>query len=471
MRWTAVVALALAAASANAPEGPTTPPATTTAPATPTTTPPPLLSLDGGPSDAGSPDAGPPAPPPEPPGLTPARLADIQAALQAARIDAWLLTDFRGMDPIAPRVLRLDKEPGSRRWFCLIPARGQPQKLVHAIEPDALDGVPGPTALYGAWRARDRELGRILRGARTVAMQYSARAELPMASRVDAGTVELVRSLGVEIASSAGLVAQLESVLTPDELASQARASERVAAALEATAQEAARRVRAGAPASERELQEYALARFAQDGLTTDGGRAIVAADAHSAVPHYAPEATGSALVGKGSVLLLDFAARMAGSPRAIYADLTRVYFLGERTPDEVGRIAQIVFRARDAALQLLRFRAEWSKAVGGAEVDGAARKVIAEAGFAERFLHRTGHSLGVRAHGDGVNNDDFETRDARPHLANTCFSVEPGIYLTGRFGVRSEIDVCLVKDATGKLAVDVRGGEPQKSVPALLAP
>ena len=410
-----------------------------------------------------------------PKGLSPVRLAQIQAALQAAKLDGWLLFDFRGSDPIAYRLLGLDAPHGqtSRRWYCYLPARGVPQKLAHAIEPRALDGVPGQLATYTSWRLRDRELGRILRGQKRVVMNYSPRNELPTVARVDAGTLELVRSLGPEVVTSADLVAALESTLSPDELASQAHAADLLSGDLEAVAQEAVRRIRAGNPATERELREFALARWAQEGLT--GGEPGVQVDAHSADPHYSagsagPDGSagsdGSAVAGRNSVLLLDFAARVGEGPHSIYGDLTRVYFLGDRVPDEVARVAAPVFQARDAAIALLRDRLAVGRPVTGAEVDAAAREVIVKAGFGEKFLHRTGHNLGVRMHGDGVNNDDFETHDGRRHLANTCFSIEPGVYLPGRFGVRSEVDVCLLEG--GK--VEVRGGALQAVVPALLA-
>ncbi len=423
------------------------------------------------PPAAPPPAASPPAAPAFVPGLSAERLAAIQAALQAARIDAWLLTDFRHSDPIALHVLGLDG-PGdhisTRRWFCLIPARGQVQKLVSAVEPTSLDAVPGASAVYPSWRVRDRELGRMLRGLAKVALDYSPRSELPMISRVDAGTVELLRAMGPELVSSSELIAQLESTLDAAQLAGQARAADLLTAEMDATAQEAARRLRIGSPASERELQDFLLARQAAVGLTSEG-RAIVAVDAHSALPHYSPPETGSALAGKNSVLLIDAVAKLPNDPRAIPADLTRVYFLGERVPDEVARVAAVVFKARDAAVELLRFRAEWSKPVTGAEVDHAARKVVTDAGQGERFLHRTGHSIGVHGHGEGVNNDDLETHDTRRHLPDTCFSVEPGVYVANRFGIRSEINVCLIRAAHGKLQVDVRGGPLQASVPALL--
>jgi Xaa-Pro aminopeptidase len=396
-------------------------------------------------------------------GLTAEQLARIQAALQQQKLDGWLFYDFRGSDLIAYRVLGLDPYGiRTRRWYCYLPARGQPQKLVHAIEPHALDGVPGATAMYSSWRVRDRELGRILRAARRVAMQYSPRNEIPTVARVDAGSVELVRAMGPEIVSSAELVAQLGSVLTAEELASQAVAAELVAQAQEATAQEAAGRVRAGNAASERELRDFAVLRMGELGLVEAGG--IVAVDAHAADPH---SQANDGVAGKNSLLLLDFTGRMNSGPHAIQADLTRVYFLGERVPDEIQRVAAVVFQARDAAVELLRQRWPASRPVTGAEVDHAARDVIERAGFGDRILHRTGHSIDVHVHGDGVNNDDFETRDTRRHLANTCFSVEPGIYLPNRFGIRSEIDVCLLDG--GK--VEVRGLEPQRAVPALLAP
>ena len=413
----------------------------------------------------------PPPPPPPPPGLSAARLAEIQAALQAAKVDAWLLTDFRRTDPIALRVLGLEgsEQIATRRWFYLLPARGQPQKLLHAIEPTLLDLTPGASSFYSSWRTRDRELGRLLRGLQKVAMDWSPRNDIPTASRVDSGTVELIRSMGPEIVSSAELIAQLESTLSPEAMAGQARAAQLLAADLDAAAAEAARRLTAGNPMSERELMDHVVQRLAAEGLTAPGG-GIVSVDAHTAMPHYSPAREGSSVAGQNSVLLLDFSARLANDPRAIWADLTRVYFLGERTPDEVSRIAAVVFKARDAALELLRDRVQFGKAVTGAEVDNAARKVVEAAGYGERFLHRTGHSIDTHGHGDGVNNDDFETHDTRRHLPNTCFSVEPGIYVTGRFGIRSEIDVCLVKDAAGKLQVDVRGGPLQTAVPALLA-
>ena len=398
------------------------------------------------------------------PGLIPERMARIQRALQREKVDGWLFADFRRSDEIAYRVLGLDPAGArSRRWYCLVPAQGQPRKLLHAIEPRALDGVPGTSATYTSWRTRDRELGALLRGVRRVAMDYSPRNEIPTVARVDGGTLELVRSMGPEIVSSADLVAELESTLNPDELASQARAAELISADLEAVAQEAARRVREDRPATERELQEFARMRWAQEGFDPDGWPAV-AVDAHTADPHYSPPLEGGAVAGRNSLLLLDFSARLA--PEGIYGDLTRVYFLGASVPEEIQRIAGYVFQARDAAVQLVRLRAELGKLPTGAEVDSAARAVIAKAGYGDRFLHRTGHSIDHHGHGDGVNNDDFETRDNRRHLPDTCFSIEPGIYLPGRFGIRSEINVCLPGGA-----VELRGGPGQSSVPALLAP
>jgi len=396
-------------------------------------------------------------------GLTPDRLGRIQRALQREKLDGWLFFDFRRSDEIAYRVLGLDPAGArSRRWYCLVPASGPPRKLVHAIEPRALDGVPGTAAAYSSWRTRDRELGALLRGMRRIAMDYSPRNEIPTVARVDGGTLELVRSMGPEIVSSAELVAEVESVLTADELASQARAADLLSADLEAVAQEAARRAREGHPATERELQEFARGRWADEGFDPSSWPGV-AVDAHTADPHYSPPPSGGAVAGRGSLLLLDFSARL--SPDGIYGDLTRVYFLGESVPEEIQRIATYVFQARDAAVQLLRQRAEIGKLPTGAEVDTAARNVIAKAGYGERFLHRTGHSIDHQGHGDGVNNDDFETRDNRRHLPETCFSIEPGIYLAGRFGVRSEINLCL---PGGK--VELRGGAGQSAVPALLA-
>jgi Xaa-Pro dipeptidase len=402
-----------------------------------------------------------PAPAPE--GLTPQRLARIQRALQREKLDGWLFYDFRRSDEIAYRVLGLDPAGArSRPWYCLVPAQGQPRKLLHAIEPRALDGVPGTAATFTSWRTRDRELGALLRGIRRVAMDYSPRNEIRTVARVDAGTIELVRSMGAEVVSSAELVAELSSTLSPEELTSQARAAEMLSADLEAVAQEAARRVMDGHPATERELQDFARARWRAEGVDAESWPGV-AVDAHTADPHYSPPPSGGAVAGRGSLLLLDFVTRL--SPDGIYADLTRVYFLGDSVPEEIQRIASYVFQARDAAVELLKRGAGFGKLPTGAEVDTAARNVIAKAGYADRFLHRTGHSIDHHGHGDGVNNDDFETRDNRRHLPDTCFSIEPGIYLAGRFGVRSEIDVCLPGGN-----VELRGGPGQSTVPALLA-
>jgi Xaa-Pro aminopeptidase len=435
----------------------------------------PQVDQDAGvPQDGGTPDAGPdggtarnerPLEVLEPQlasGLSAEKLSRIQAALVRARIDGWLFFDFRRQDEIAYRVLGL-AEGGARTraWFCLVPAKGEPRKLLHAIEPHALDGVPGSAATYTSWRSRDRELAMLLRGSRRIAMDYSPRAEIQTVSRVDGGTLELVRSMGGEVVSSAELVAELSSVLSRPELASQARAASLLAGDMEACAREAARRIHAGQPATERELQDFVRDRWQKEGLDDSGGRPGIAVDAHSADPHYSAPATGSAVAGKGSFLLLDFAARLG--PHGIYGDLTRVYFLGDQVPSEMARIASIVFSARDAALQLVKQRADSGRLPTGAEVDAAARTVIAKAGYAEQFLHRTGHNIGVRGHGDGVNNDDFETHDTRHHLADTCFSIEPGIYLAGRFGVRSEVDVCL---PGGKF--ELRPDELQRAVPPL---
>lgn len=392
-------------------------------------------------------------------------LTQVQAALQREKLDGWLFFDFRKSDEIAYRVLGLDtKGVRSRRWYCLIPARGEPRKLVHAIEPNALDGVPGTTATYASWRTRDLELGKMLRGLRKVAMDYSPRNDIPTIARVDGGTLELVHSMGPQVVSSAELVAEIVSPLSPEEMASQAKAAELLSADIEAVAQEAARRVREGNPATEYELSQFAKARWQQEGIAAEGGP-LVAVDAHTADPHYFAPAQGSAVAGRNSVLLLDFASPLAGQGN-IPGDLTRVYFLGDRVPEEVQRIANIVFQARDAALKLVSDGAQAGRLPTGAQVDDAARDLITKAGFGEQFLHRTGHNIGLRTHGDGVNNDDFETHDTRRHIPETCFSIEPGIYLAGRFGIRSEIDVCL---PGGK--VEIHGGPLQSSVPALLAP
>jgi len=373
-----------------------------------------------------------------------ARVADIQKALrETLGMDGWLFYDFRHSDPLAYRVLSLDPaQHVTRRWYYWVPADGEATKIVHRIEPHTLDSLPGTTVCYVSWEEQRTALRTILSGRRRIVMQYSAMNDVPYVSRVDAGTIELIRSFGVELATSADLVQRFEAVWDGAQLASHRAAAE----ALRRIVDEAFGHVRgaslAGASLNEYDLQQYVVSRLDAHGLTASSAP-IVAVNAHSADPHYSPAPDGSSQIQRGDLLLIDLwgKRREAGS---VYADITWTGYVGPSVPARHRDVFTIVRTARDAAVSFVRARAEAADLPCGWEVDEVCRKVIAEAGYGDRFLHRTGHSIGEEVHGNGANIDNLETRDGRRLLPRTCFSIEPGIYLSGDFGIRSELDVYL---------------------------
>lgn len=370
-------------------------------------------------------------------------LARIQEALGAAGLDGWLFYDFRGSDPVAASVLGLDPaRHTTRRWLYFIPARGEPVKLVHAIERGALDRLPGRKRVYLPWTQLEEELRQALSGARRVAMQYSPRGAIPTMSRVDAGTVELVRSLGPEVVSSADLAQEFEAVWSEEQLRSHHWAAERVGRLVDETFAEIGRRVRSEGAASEHEAQRFLLDRFAAEGLVTDHPP-IVAAGPNSADPHYFPSPRRSSPIRAGDHVLLDLWARK-DEPGSVFHDITWVASVLAPPVPEVAEVFRIVREARDAGFRKIEDSFRKGVPVRGFEVDDVVRGVIAKAGHGERFIHRTGHSIHTTTHGNGANLDDLETRDERRLIPRTGFSIEPGIYLEGRFGVRSEVNVYL---------------------------
>ena len=388
-------------------------------------------------------------------------IENIQAALRAEGIDAWLFYDFRGSDPLAYRLLGLPVTELTRRWFYCLPARATPRALVSAVEPNALAVLPGERIVYRSWSELRDGLQTLLRGLGRVAMQYSPECAIPYVSRVDAGTVELVRACGIEVVSSADLVQRCEAVWSREQYASHCRAARGLRHTVETTFAHIATTVRAGRVLTELAVQDFMMEQLRQAGLTT-GTPPIVAADAHSANPHYQAAAASNAAIRRGSFVLLDLWAK---EPDGVYADITWTGYVGEAVPTAYATVFRMVRNARDAAVALVQEAARSGRAVSGAEVDDAARGVIRRAGYGDYFIHRTGHSIGVEVHGNGANVDRFENPDHRRLLPGTCFSIEPGIYLPGEFGIRSEVDVYLAdRDA------EVTGGPPQTAVVALLA-
>jgi Xaa-Pro dipeptidase len=391
------------------------------------------------------------------------RIDNIQDALRSQQLDGWLFYDFRLSDPIAYRVLDLSQHGATtRRWFCFVPAQGSVRALVSAVEAHRLDSLGADQTAYRSYAEMTAGLRSILGGSRRIAMNYSPRAAIPYVSRVDAGTLELVRSLGVEIVSSADLVQVFEARLTAEQLAGHRRAGAALGRVVDETFAEIARQIRGGSAPSEFETQQFMLHRIEAAGLTT-GEPPIVAANAHSADPHFGPTPENSSAIRAGDFVLLDLWAKERADDAA-YADITWTGFVGESVPDEHARIFEIVARARDAAVALVTKSVGQNIPVHGDEADRAAREVIAQAGLDEHFVHRTGHSIGREVHGMGANLDSLETEDHRLLIDGTCFSVEPGIYFPGRFGIRSELDMTIENGVA-----EVTAPEPQIEVVPIL--
>ena len=363
----------------------------------------------------------------------------IQTALREQKLDGWLFYDILHRDPIAYRVLGLDHVLAKRRWFYLIPAKGEPRKLVHRIEAATLDALPGEKMLYAAAEELEKNLKKLIGRAKKVAMEYSPNNSIPYISLVDAGTVELIRSQGCKVLSSADLVQQFEAVWTPEQLASHRAAGRVIDAITQAAFSEAARRVSANESFTEFDLQEWILGQFRANGVVSDSAP-IVAVGPHSGDPHYEPQQRTSSRVRHGDFLLLDIWAKTS-APNSVYYDITWNGFLGAKIPPKCAKIFSIVRDARDAAADFVLENVRAGRAIQGWQVDRAAREVIRKAGFAKYFVHRTGHNIGQEVHGAGANMDGLETRDIRSVIPHTCFSIEPGIYLP-EFGVRSEINV-----------------------------
>ena len=367
-------------------------------------------------------------------------LSAIQRALREDGLDGWLLYDFHGSNPIARRVTGLggSGKLTTRRWYYLVPASGEPRALVHGIERHSLAHLPGSRRIYAGRNELEAGLDSLVQGMRRIAMEYSPNCAIPYVSRVDAGTVERIRSLGVEVVSSGDLVQRFEAVWDDGALASHRTASRHLHSIKDRTFELIADRV-GGGSLTEYAVQQVMTEWFADAGLVTDCPP-VVAAQESSGNPHYLPTAEAHRPIGRGQVVLLDLWGKI-DRPGAVYADITWVGFTGSQVPPRAAAIFGAAREARDAAVSLVAERVHAGRPISGWEVDRAARDVIDAAGYGDRFMHRTGHSLGEEVHGNGVHMDDYETHDERRLIAGTGFTIEPGVYLDD-FGVRTEINV-----------------------------
>ena len=393
--------------------------------------------------------------------LTPDVLAKVRKMLADLKLDGWLLFDFHGMNPVATRVLGVGGL-ATRRLFVLLPASGRPIAVAHAIEQHRVAGLPGEVRTYAAWRQLEEQLSRLVSGKR-LAMEYSGKDAVPYLDRVPAGVIELVRAAGATVVSSSELVTTLAARWTPQELDNHRRAARLVKEVALAAFEHVRTSFAEGRQPTEQGLQRWVMEAFEQAGLRTNEPP-IVGSGEHAANPHHDPMGQSDTAIAKGQVLLLDL---WAGTEiDTVYADQTWMAFVGGAPPTEVAHVFDVVRDARDHAVAVLadRWREGWS--VTGAELDDAARKVISTAGFGDYFVHRTGHSIDRELHGSGPHLDNYETHDDRKLLAGVGFSVEPGIYLPGRFGVRSEINVYLREDGP-----EVTPEGPQQEIVTIAAP
>jgi Xaa-Pro dipeptidase len=384
----------------------------------------------------------------------------VQQALKDDGLDGWLLYDFHGSNPIATRLtdLAASGKLATRRWYYLVPASGMPRGLVHAIERHNLDGLPGEKRPYAGREQLAAGLSELLRGVKRVAMEYSPRNAIPYISRVDAGTVEAVRELGIEVVSSGDLVQRFEAVWSDAALETHRAASDRLYRIKDRAFELVRERFAAGRPLTEFDLLQAMVGWFADEGLVSDAAP-CVAAQENAGNPHYQPTAAAHRAIGPNEIVLLDLWGKLT-EPGAVFADITWVGFTGKAVPDKYASAFAAARDGRDAAVELVKTAARERRELRGFEVDRATRGVIDRAGFGSQFIHRTGHSLGQEVHGNGVHMDDYETHDDRRLIPGTGFTIEPGIY-SAEFGVRTEINMFV-----GEKTAEVTGPMQREIVP-----
>lgn len=399
-------------------------------------------------------------------------LQAIQNALCEQHLDGWLFYDHHHRDPIAYRILGLDENSFvSRRWYYFIPAQGEPRKLVHRIESGRLDALPGTCDAYSSWQELERKLEAMMSGAQKIAMQYSPRNAIMYVSMVDAGTIELLRSMGKEIVSAADLISIFEAVLTEHQIATHYEAQRRLDVVLASGWKYIGESIRKGSTITEFDVIQFLNEEITAAGLWTDHGPNC-SAGPNSADSHYEPTRDRSRVIRDGDFILIDIWAKLAApdhpkqpDPTAIWYDITWTAVVG-RTPTEREQlIFSIVRQARDAAIATVQQAYQEGRPIAGWEADDAARTVIREAGFGEWFTHRTGHNIALVLHGSGAHLDNLETHDERILLPGTCFSVEPGIYFPGEFGIRSEVNMITLPGTDGRPASAVVTGPIQREL------
>lgn len=374
------------------------------------------------------------------------RVHSAQESLTKDGYDGWLIFDFRKSNDLACHFLDIPSDQMfTRRFYYWIPQKGEPIKLVHRIESKSLDHLPGKVIQYSTWKELEEGLKAMLSGVHKVAMEYSPRNAIPYVSKVDAGTIDLIRSFKIEVVSSANLLQKYSSTWDEHQLETHLAAAQVVDSAVNKAWEMIARSLRQGKNLTEIDIQHFILNEFQQNDCVTDDPP-ICAFNIHSAYPHYSPSSSNETLLKPGDFILIDLSCKK-NVPNSVYADITRVGVADSRPTPKQQHIFEIVRQARDAAMEFLISHLALGVPVMGCEVDEVCRQKIIEAGYGEYFTHRTGHNIGERVHGNGANIDNFETKDSRLLLPRSCFTIEPGIYLPDEFGVRLEHDVYLEAD------------------------
>ena len=371
----------------------------------------------------------------------PIEIGAVQKALKADGLDAWLLYDFHGSNPVSYRLAGMGEAGhlATRRWFYLIPQSGEPHALVHAIERSNLDHLPGSKTVYAGREQLHAGLTKLLTGVKRVAMEYSPNCAIPYVSRVDAGTIELIRSLGVDVVSSGDLIQQFEARWNDAAIATHKTASDKLYRIKDQAFEEVARRLRDGVATTEYDIQQKMVGWFNDEGLIADSAP-CVSAQENAGNPHYLATASAHRVIRKNELLLLDLWGKLE-KPGSVYADITWIGFTGPNVPDRMAKAFAAICGARDAAVTTVQDAARAGRGVRGFEADKAARQVLIDAGYEDAILHRTGHSLGENVHGNGAHLDDYETHDERRLLPGSGFTIEPGLYFKD-FGVRTEINM-----------------------------
>lgn len=374
---------------------------------------------------------------------------NISELLHKYSLSGWLLFDFRRSNSLACDFLKLPQDMLlTRRFFYWIPAEGEPIKVVHAIESYALDHLPGRKITYHSLESLHAILQKIMQVGGRVAMEYSPNGAIPYVSLVDGGTIDLIRSFGVQVVSSADILQHFSAVWSRDNFKEHLKAVEGLKNALKSSWDYIANSLKKNQKVTEWDVQQHLLHQFQEYHLVTDHPP-VCAVNAHSADPHYSPQKENALPIKNGDFILIDLWAK-TDDPEGVYADMTQVAVVSDHVLPKYQKVFDVVKKGRDAALALLAERIRGGKAVAGYELDKVCRKVITDLGYGEYFIHRTGHSLGKEVHGSGANIDDFETKDERLLLPGTCFTIEPGVYLPGDFGVRLEQDIYIEPEGTG---------------------